>query len=161
MQASNIKDEWGELNLNNRKIVQDYLQEIQNKNNSNYMITVARDGEDPVRSVIFYDNAIDAVKVYESYEDWGFAKDFLTVTLYEPNSKIHQKILKRPPGIEAVFMRKQYIEMSTILLEAKPFILEKTYQKLVSDIAQLFSVDNKRFDSQRFFYNTECFKENE
>jgi hypothetical protein len=33
------------------------------------MLTVARDGEDPVRSVVFYDSALDAVKVYNSYID--------------------------------------------------------------------------------------------
>jgi hypothetical protein len=33
------------------------------------MITVARDGEQPVRSIIFYDNALDAVSVFNSYKD--------------------------------------------------------------------------------------------
>jgi hypothetical protein len=154
-----IQDEWGQLNPQNKVIVEEYLEQIKNKSNSTYMITIARDGENPVRSVIFYDNVIDAADVYNSYTDWGFAKDFLTVVLYEPNGKIHKKVLRRPPGIEAVFMRRQYIEMGQILLEVKDYTPKLNYQKLVVDIAKMFKIDNTRFDEQRFFITTKCFVE--
>jgi len=154
-----IKNEWGELNLQNQIIVDQYIKEIANKTNPTYMITVARDGEEPVRSVIFYDNAIEAVKVFDTYQDWGFANNFLTVVLYEPNGKQHKKVLKRPPGIEASFMRQQYIELTKILLDIKDEIKISAYQKLVVDIAELLKRDNKRFDEQRFFITTKCFVE--
>jgi hypothetical protein len=159
MPTQNIRDEWGELNLKNRDIVNDYIKKSQNKENQHYMLTISRDGEEPVRSVIFYDNAIDAVSVYNSYTDWGFAKEFLTVTLYEPNGQKQEKILKRPPGIEAAFMRSQYIEMAKILLGIKNSMPKNKYEELVINIANLFAIDNKRFDEKRFFINTGCYKE--
>lgn len=153
MSDKNIRDEWGELNHTNKKIVKDYLEEIKEHKNDSFMLTIARDGEDPVRSVIFYDNALDASKVYNAYQDWGFAKNFLTVTLYEPNGKIHKKVLKRQPGYEATFMRKNYYDIAKILYEAKDNILEETFEDLVKNISRVFSHDNPRFDPERFVNN--------
>lgn len=153
MDVKNIRDEWGELNPINKKIVEDYLEEIKTKRNNSFMLTIARDGEDPVRSVIFHDNAIDAAKVYNSYTDWGFAKNFLTVTLYEPNGKIHQKVLKRQPGYEASFMRRNYLDIANTLFEYKNQIEADVFDELVKNISRVFSQDNVRFDEVRFLEN--------
>lgn len=153
------RDEWGELNLKNAEIVQGYLESIKNKSCSHYMITITRDGESPERSVIFYDSAIEAVNVYESYQDWGFAKKYLTVRLYEPNGKINEKILKRPPGIDPRFMRKEYIQISEIIKQIKDKTEKESYEKFVISIARIFSKDNPRFDEKRFFNNVGCTKE--
>lgn len=153
------RDEWGTLNLKNAEIVEGYLNSINNKTCSHYMITIARDGESPERSVIFYDTAIEAVKVYESYKDWGFAKNYLTVRLYEPNGKINEKILKRPPGIDPRFMRKEYIQISEIIKELKDKTEKEAYERFVIKISKIFSKDNPRFDEIRFFNNVECTKE--
>jgi len=153
MTVKTIGDEWGELNSTNKKAVDEYLKRIEEKQSVGFMLTVARDGEDPVRSVVFYDSALDAVKVYNSYIDWGFAKNFLTVTLYEPTGKIHQKILKREPGYEASFMRKNYLEIADILFQYKNKIKEETFEELVKNISRIFAKDNVRFDQERFLNN--------
>jgi hypothetical protein len=153
------RDEWGQLNLKNAEIVQGYLESIRDNQCRTYMITITRDGESPERSVIFYDSAIEAVNVYESYQDWGFAKHYLTVRLYEPNGKINEKILKRPPGIDPRFMRKEYIQVSEIIKQLKDKTDKEEYEKLVINIARIFSKDNPRFDENRFFNNAECTKE--
>lgn len=153
------RDEWGQLNLKNAEIVQGYLDSICDNQCKTYMITITRDGESPERSVIFYDSAIEAVSVYESYQDWGFAKHYLTVRLYEPNGKINEKILKRPPGIDPRFMRKEYIQVSEIIKQLKDKTENEAYEKFVIGIARIFSKDNPRFDENRFFNNVECVKE--
>lgn len=151
-----FKDEWGKLNPQNKIVVEEYLTDIKNNKCMSYMITVARDGESPERSVIFYDTAIEAVGVYNSYFDWGFAKDFLTVKMYEPNGKINEKILKRPSGMESTFMRKNYIEISKIFLSFKDRIEYECYKEMLIKISKVFAVDNKRFDAKRFLEEAEC-----
>jgi len=66
--------------------------------NPHYMITISRDGESPARSIYHFPNAIEAVENYNKYTDWGFAKNYLTVTLYGPGGKLSEKVLKRPLG---------------------------------------------------------------
>jgi hypothetical protein len=144
-----------ELRPQHTQMVEQYLEDVKNKSTLYYMLTVARDGEDPVRSIVYYDNAIDAVMVYDSYNDWGFAKQFLTVNLYEPNGKIHKKILKRPPGIEASYTRQNYIDMANKVLTLKPYLNETIYNQFVEDVAKIFAIDNPRFHPTRFFDNTE------
>lgn len=148
-----IKDEWGQLNPENEKILNDYISGVSEKRVYHYIISISRDGEYPPRSIISYDNAIDAVRVYDSYKDWGFAKNFLTVTLYEPSGKISEKVIKRPPGIDPVFMRSTYIEISNILKKVKDYLSIEIYEELVLEIAKIFARDNQRFDSERFFIN--------
>ena len=71
------------------KIVNDWLIK---SNKTDYMLTIARDGEHPVRSIYFFQTALEAVTAYNRYVDWGFAKEFLTVILHEPNGTIHKKV---------------------------------------------------------------------
>ena len=137
-------------------LLNDYLEGVKNKTQTAFLLGIARDGESPLRTIIFYDNAIDAARAYNAYVDWGFAKNYLTVELYEPNGKVHSKILKRPVGGECTFLKKDYIEAEEILLGLKKDMPEETYVKLVTKFAKLFSKDNIRFDHVRFFEKTEC-----
>lgn len=43
-----------------------------------------------------FDNALEAVKCYESFVDHGFCVLEQVVTLSEPNGKIHTKVFKYP-----------------------------------------------------------------
>lgn len=118
-----------------------------------YMLTIARDGESPARSIYFYGDAIDAAKGYEAYQDWGFAKEFLTVELYEPTGRVHSKVLRRPRGGECVFHREQYHQISAILGNVAEKIAQEDYNYLVLELAKLFSRDNQRFNEERFLQN--------
>lgn len=142
-----------ELRQENSDIVLKFI-ENNKTNNCSYMLTIARDGESPVRSIYIFDNIIDAVKGYERYTDWGFAKEFLTVSLYEPGGKITTKILKRPRGGECTFVKNDYIEAEKILLSIKEYLNKEQYKRIVNEFAQLFSKDNIRFDTVRFFKKT-------
>lgn len=118
-----------------------------------YMLTIARDGESPARSIYFYGDAIDAAKGYEAYTDWGFAKDFLTVELYEPTGRVHSKVLRRPRGGECVFHREQYHQITEILGNIADKMKQDDYNYLVLELAKLFSRDNQRFNEERFLQN--------
>jgi hypothetical protein len=143
-----------ELKNSHIDIVEKFKQQVQQKTADAYMLTIARDGESPVRSIYFYDNAIDASSGYQAYSDWGFSKDFLTVTLYEPNGKIHEKTLRRPRGGECVFVREDYVRLSKIFMDIKEGMDQDRYNYLVLESARLLSKDNQRFDPKRFFVDT-------
>jgi hypothetical protein len=143
-----------ELKKSHIDIVEKFKQQVQQKKADAYMLTIARDGESPVRSIYFYDNAIDASSGYQAYSDWGFSKDFLTVTLYEPNGKIHEKTLRRPRGGECVFVREDYVRLSKIFMDIKEGMDQDRYNYLVLESARLLSKDNQRFDPKRFFVDT-------
>lgn len=142
-----------DLNIKNLEMVNDYLSRP--KSNNCYMLTIARDGEEPVRSIYNFKDAITASEAYARYTDWGFAKDYLTVKLYEPTGIIHEKILSRPPAGECVFVRNNYIEAANLLLSIKNEISQDGYSKIVEGFAIMFSQDNVRFNEERFFENTE------
>jgi hypothetical protein len=135
------------------------ISEYKNNPDGKYMITIARDGEYPERSIYIYGTALDAVNGYNEYTDWGFAKHFLTVSLYEPSGHITTKVLKRPPAGECVFLREQYYDATKAILNIKDKTEQEAYDQLVYDFAKIFSLDSWRFDSKRFFENTQCSKE--
>lgn len=143
-----------DLNPAHEDMVEEFKKEVRERKADAYLLAIARDGESPARSIYFYDNAIDAATGYEAYSDWGFAKEFLTVTLYEPNGRVHEKVLKRPRGGECTFVRDDYIEATMIFTRAKDSIDSDIYNYLVFEFAKLFSKDNQRFDHQRFLTNT-------
>jgi hypothetical protein len=64
-----------------------------------------------------------------------------------------EKIIKRPPGIDPVFMRSVYIEVSDVLKNLKNHLDIRIYEELALQIGRIFSKDNQRFDSERFFKN--------
>lgn len=142
-----------DLNMKNLEMVNDYLSRP--KSDNCYMLTIARDGEEPVRSIYNFKDAVTASEAYARYTDWGFAKEYLTVRLYEPTGIIHEKILRRPPAGECVFVRSNYIEAANLLLSIKNEISEVGYSKIVEGFAIMFSQDNIRFDEERFFKDTQ------
>ena len=125
-----------------------------------YMLTVARDGESPVRSIREFNNAVDAVNVYNSYTDWGFAKEYLTVCLYQPGGFMSEKVLRRVhiggASGDCTFIKDDYIKAAQILLDYKDTLEYPVYQQLIKEFAALFSKDNIRFDVTRFFNAAEC-----
>ena len=143
-----------ELNNSHADMVEKFKQQVQPKTTDTYMLTIARDGESPARSIYFYDNAIDASSGYEAYSDWGFSKNFLTVTLYEPTGRVHEKTLRRPRGGECVFVREDYTKLSKIYANIKEGMDQDKYNYLVLESARLLSKDNQRFDPKRFFVDT-------
>ena len=147
--------ELDQTNTNHLDVVNNFKSQVSQKTASSYMLTISRDGESPVRSIYFYGSAIDAVSGYEAYQDWGFAKDFLTVTMYEPTGMIHEKILRRPRGGECTFVRDDYIQATDIFTKVKDSLQEDVYNYLVFEFAKLFSKDNQRFDHKRFLVNAE------
>jgi len=136
-------------------MVADYLDSAAKKQIEHYMLTIARDGESPVRSIYFYDNAVDASTGYTAYTDWGFAKDYLTVELYEPTGRVHTKVLRRPRGGECVFERAQYYRAVEILKPLKLSTSKESYNDTVYEFAKLFSKDNQRFQVERFLTELE------
>ena len=120
-----------------------------------WMLTTSRDGEGP-RAIYFYPGPIEAVEGYNQYVDWGFAKDYLTITLYGPGGEVAKKVLRRPQGGDCTFLREDYIVTEKILLKYKDDMEYDRYQNLVKDFAGIFSRDNIRFDVARFFKQTEC-----
>lgn len=134
-----------------REIVNKYL----NGDRKEYMLTIARDGEDPVRSIYFFRSSLDAVEAYNRYTNFGFAKNYLTVTLYQPNGEFHQKKLYRPPAGECSYVRQNYIDVISLLLDIKNSVEIGTYNLIVNRLALIFSQDNIRFDSARFIVEAE------
>ncbi len=139
-----------DLNPTNDTYVLEFKKKISEGNGDSYMLTIARDGESPVRSIYFYDNAVDAAKGYEAYQDWGFAKEFLTVELYEPTGRVHNKVLRRPRGGECVFHRAQYHEITEIMAKIKDAVDPTAWDYLAHELARIFSKDNQRFNEERF-----------
>jgi hypothetical protein len=143
----------GQLNPTNQTYVDEFKLKVAAGRGDSYMLTIARDGESPVRSIYFYDNAIDAATGYAAYTDWGFAKDFLTVELYEPTGRVHSKTLRRPRGGECTFVRQDYYDAAAILLPLNGVIDQDHYNYLAYEFGKLFSKDNQRFDHKRFLVN--------
>lgn len=143
-----------DLNLSNQYRVDSFYSDP--NINYSFMLTIARDGENPARSIYYFNSAVDASEAYNRYTDWGFAKDYLTVRLYEPNGKINEKVLFRPKAGECVFVRQQYYDAENALLKVKDHLEEDLYNNLVNDFAKIFSKDNQRFDHVRFFELTKA-----
>ena len=147
-----------QLNPMHGEMVENFMKEYSKVPNA-YMITIARDGEQPARSLVYFQNVVEAVAAYNKYIDWGFAKDYLTVTLYGPGGVLDKKVLKRPVGGtqgDSTFLREDYIKAEKILISHKDKMQSQDYQKLVKDFAELFSRDNIRFDVSRFFRECQC-----
>jgi hypothetical protein len=139
-----------QLKVEHSDMVDDYISQVKDKTANSYMLTIARDGEEPVRTIIFYDNAIDAAFAYNKYTDWGFARKFLTVKLYEPSGKINEKVLVRDQAGECTFIRQDYIDFENLLFIYKDKIEKDVYDSLVFDVMKIFAKDNWRFNPERF-----------
>jgi hypothetical protein len=144
----------GQLKQEHVDVVSSYLNDVSSKKATSYMLTISRDGESPVRTIIFYDNAIDASEAYNMYKDWGFARQYLTVTLYEPSGRINQKVFKRNQAGDPAFLRQNYYDVAEALNDLKPFLEKDVYDKACAKIATSFAKDNWRFDPERFLKTT-------
>jgi hypothetical protein len=144
-----------ELNHIHFDIVNDYIKNSKEGNISHYMITVSRDGESPVRSIISFDNLAQALEGYEMYQDAGFAKDYLTVSMYEPSGKINTKVLKRNHAGDPSFVRQNYIDTVDALHKVKDKLEKEDYEELCIKIVASFAKDNWRFNAERFLKQLE------
>ena len=139
-----------ELKLEHNDMVNSYILDCKQKNITHYMLTVSRDGESPVRSIIFYNSIEEAVAGYQMYNDAGFAKNYLTVSLYEPSGKINTKVLKRNQAGDPSFVRQNYIDVSDAIYAIKEKLNKEDYENLCIKIMTSFGKDNWRFDTERF-----------
>ncbi len=60
-----------------------------------YSITVTYDSATEPNWVGRYDNALSAVTEFNKIVDWGFANEYSTVNLSEPNGKMHTRTFYR------------------------------------------------------------------
>jgi hypothetical protein len=144
-----------QLKPNHEDIVNDYIKNSANGSVGHYMITVSRDGESPVRSIISFDNIEQALEGYEMYQDAGFAKDYLTVSLYQPSGNTLTKVLKRNHAGDPSFVRQNYIDTVEALHAVKDKLSKEDYEELCIKIVTSFAKDNWRFSADRFLKQLE------
>lgn len=144
-----------QLKPNHEDIVNDYIKNSANGSVGHYMITVSRDGESPVRSIISFDNIEQALEGYEMYQDAGFAKDYLTVSLYQPSGNTLTKVLKRNHAGDPSFVRQNYIDTVEALYAVKDKLSKEDYEELCIKIVTSFAKDNWRFSADRFLKQLE------
>ena len=143
------------LKTNHEDMVNDYIRGTVDKTVQHYIITVSRDGESPARSIISFENIKEALEGYEMYQDAGFAKQYLTVSLYEPSGKINTKVLKRNQAGDPSFVRQNYIDTVEALYKVKDKLEKKDYEDLCIKIVTSFGKDNWGFDVDRFLKQLE------
>jgi hypothetical protein len=136
-------------------MVNDYIKNSKEGKIGHYMLTVSRDGESPVRSIVSFDNLEQALDGYEMYQDAGFAKDYLTVSMYEPSGKINTKVLKRNHAGDPSFVRQNYIDTVDALHKVKDKLDKEDYEDLCVKIVTSFAKDNWRFNAERFLKQLE------
>lgn len=141
--------------MTHEEMINNYIKDSKEKRINHYMITVSRDGEFPVRSIISFDNAEQALEGYDMYQDAGFAKQFLTVSLYEPSGKINTKVLQRNQAGDPSFVRQNYIDTVSALYSLKDKLKYEDYKEVCIKIVTSFAKDNWRFDSDRFLKDLE------
>ena len=144
-----------ELNPTHQDIVNEYIKNAKEGKVGHYIITVARDGESPVRSIISFDSIDEAFKGYAMYEDAGFAKDYLTVSLYQPSGIVTTKTLKRNHAGDPSFVRQNYIDTVDALHKVKDKLNKEDYEDLCIKIVTSFAKDNWRFSADRFLKQLE------
>lgn len=138
-----------ELNSVHDDMINDYIKNAKEGRVGHYMITVSRDGESPVRSIISFDNVEQAIEGYEMYQDAGFAKNYLTVSLYQPSGMITTKVLKRNHAGDPSFVRQNYIDTVEALHSLKNKLGKEDYEDVCIKIVTSFAKDNWRFDIDR------------
>lgn len=148
-----------ELKPSHAEIVGDYISGTKNKTVHHYMITVSRDGEVPVRSIISFQNLEQALEGYEMYQDAGFAREYLTVSLYYPSGQIDTKVLRRNQAGDPSFVRQNYIDTVEALHKVKEKLNKEDYEEMCIKIVTSFAKDNWRFDPNRFLKQLEIDKE--
>lgn len=61
----------------------------------NYSITMTNDNEKIASWVGRYDNALEAVTVFNKFNDHGDAERYRTINLSEPTGKMHTRVFYR------------------------------------------------------------------
>jgi hypothetical protein len=140
-------------------MVNEYINNSKEGKVNHYMITVSRDGESSVRSIISFDNLEQALEGYEMYQDAGFAKDYLTVSLYQPSGNTLTKVLKRNHAGDPSFVRQNYIDTVEALHSVKDKLSKEDYEEMCIKIVTSFAKDNWRFSADRFLKQLEIDKE--
>jgi len=148
-----------EINPAHADIISNYINDSKDGKLGHYMITVSRDGESPARSIISFDNIQQALEGYEMYQDAGFAKEYLTVSLYEPSGKVSTKVLKRNHAGDPSFVRQNYIDTVEALHALKDKLDKQDYEDVCIKIVNSFAKDNWRFSADRFLKQLEIDKE--
>jgi hypothetical protein len=148
-----------ELNPSHDQIVTEYVDGVKNKTVHHYMITVSRDGESPVRSIISFQDAEQALEGYKMYQDAGFAREYLTVSLYHPSGMTTTKVLRRNQAGDPSFVRQNYIDTVEALHKVKNKLTKDDYEELCMKIVTSFAKDNWRFSPERFLKQLEIEKE--
>jgi hypothetical protein len=146
-------------NILHEIMVNDYIKNSKEGKVSHYIITVSRDGESPVRSIISFDNVEQALQGYDMYQDAGFAKEYLTVSLYQPSGDIFTKVLKRNHAGEPSFVRQNYIDTVEALHSIKNKLDKEDYEDVCLKIVTSFAKDNWRFNADRFLKQLEIDRE--
>jgi hypothetical protein len=144
-----------EINLAHEEIVNSYIENAKQGLVSHYMITVSRDGEFPARSIISFQDIEEAVAGYQMYQDAGFARNYLTVSLYEPSGKINTKVFRRNQAGDPSFVRQNYIDTVNALRSVKDKLEKDDYEELCIKVLTSFAKDNWRFDAERFLVELE------
>jgi hypothetical protein len=144
-----------EHNITLTNTLNEYIKNSKDGKIEHYIITVSRDGENPPRSLISFDTKKEAIEGYDKYQDAGFAKEYLTVSLYEPNGKINTKTLKRNHAGDPSFVRQNYIDTVEALHQVKDKLNKEDYEDLCIKIVNSFAKDNWRFDAERFLKQLE------
>ena len=147
----------GELKEEHSDMIAQYLEDANNPNKKikHYLISVSRDGETPPRSIISYSNIVEAVEGYSMYTDAGFARDYLTVCLYEPSGKVNKKVLKRNQAGDPSFVRQNYKDVIEVLFSLKDKLDKNVYEDACVKIMTSFAKDNWRFSPERFLKELE------
>jgi hypothetical protein len=148
-----------EQNITHDDMVNDYIENSKKGTVHHYIITVSRDGESPVRSIISFDNIEQALEGYEMYKDAGFAKDYLTVSLYQPSGNTITKVLKRNHAGDPSFVRQNYIDTVEALHKLKDKLSKEDYEDVCIKIVKSFAKDNWRFSADRFLKQLEIERE--
>lgn len=148
-----------QLRPSHQDIVDNYIKDAKEGKVGHYMITVSRDGETPVRSIISFDNPESAFEGYEMYQDAGFAKEYLTVSMYQPSGMVLTKNLKRNHAGDPSFVRQNYIDTVEALHAVKDKLSKEDYEDMCIKIVTSFAKDNWRFDADRFLKQLEIDKE--
>jgi hypothetical protein len=61
-----------------------------------YIFQLSASSDGAVTYTKMFNNALDAVRVYNSFVDYGFARYEREIVLVEPNGKVHTKIFQVP-----------------------------------------------------------------
>lgn len=66
---------------------------------TDYIFTVEVITDGSATYIKRFNDALEAVRVYNSIVDHGFARNEVEATLIEPNGKVHRKFFKTPAGV--------------------------------------------------------------